>query len=98
MPDSSRPEKHGPLKGLRILDFTRLLPGPLATMLMADMGADVIKVENQDPPDYIRFFPPFIENQSAFYLSLNRSKRSLALNFSSSEGRDIIFRLMEDAD
>lgn len=94
----SRPQKHGPLKGLKILDFTRLLPGPLATMLMADMGADVIKVENPDTPDYIRSFPPFIGNASAFYMSLNRSKRSLALNYASAEGREIIYRLAKNAD
>ncbi len=67
-------------------------------MLMADMGADVIKVENPDAPDYIRFFPPAVENDSAFYLSLNRSKRSMAINFSSSEGKEIIFRLAQNAD
>jgi len=94
----ARPQKQGPLVGLKILDFTRLLPGPLATMLLADMGADVIKVEDPDSPDYIRSFPPFIENQSAFYLSLNRSKRSLAVNYISAEGKEIIFRLAKTAD
>lgn len=93
-----RPEKQGPLKGLRILDFTRLLPGPLATMLMADMGADVIKVEDPDSPDYIRNFEPFVGNQSAFYLSLNRSKRSLAINYTSTGGKETILRLAKNTD
>jgi len=88
----------GPLKGLRILDFSRLLPGPLAALLMADMGADVIKVENPDTPDYIRYFPPPVNGESAFYLSLNRSKRSLALNYASSEGKQIVYRLAKNAD
>lgn len=94
----SRPEKQGPLKGLRIIDFTRLLPGPMATMLMADMGADVIKVEDPDSPDYIRSFPPFVGGESAFYLSLNRSKRSLAVNYTSPGGRKIIIDLAKTAD
>ncbi len=94
----ARHGKHGPLRGLKIIDFTRLLPGPMATMLMADMGADVIKVEDPDSPDYIRSFPPFIGNQSAYYLSLNRSKRSLAVNFSAPEGKNIIMDLAKDAD
>lgn len=94
----SRPPKTGPLAGLKILDFTRLLPGPLATMLMADMGADVLKIEDPGSPDYIRGFPPFIENQSAFYLSLNRSKKSLAINYSSAEGRETIYNLVKTAD
>ncbi len=94
----TRPEKNGPLKGLKILDFTRLLPGPMATMLLADMGADVVKIEDPDSPDYIRNFPPFIENQSAYYLSLNRSKKSLAINFTSEKGKEIIFRLVKDTD
>ncbi|HXH18579.1 MAG TPA: CaiB/BaiF CoA-transferase family protein [Chitinophagales bacterium] len=94
----TRPPKQGPLKGLRVIDFTRLLPGPLATMLLAEMGADVIKVENPNSPDYIRFFPPPAGSDSAFYLSLNRSKRSLAVNYSTSEGKDIICRLSKNAD
>lgn len=100
IPTESKPrlEKQGPLKGLRIIDFTRLLPGPMATMLMADMGADVIKVEDPDSPDYIRSFPPFVGGESAFYLSLNRSKRSLAVNYASPEGRKIILDLAKTAD
>lgn len=93
-----RPQKQGPLAGLKILDFTHLLPGPLSTMLMADMGADVIKIEDPDSPDSIRNFPPFIDNVSAYYLSLNRSKRSMAINYLSEAGKQTIFQLTKNAD
>ena len=93
-----RPVKTGPLAGVKIIDFTRLLPGPLATMFLADMGADVIKVEDPDRPDYVRDFEPKIDGMSMFYLSLNRSKRSLAVNYLSAEGRLIIHELVKQAD
>ena len=93
-----RPQKKGPLAGVRIIDFTRLLPGPLATMFLADMGADVIKVEDPDRPDYVRDFEPKIDGMSMFYLSLNRSKRSLAVNYLSPDGRQVIHDLVEHAD
>jgi len=93
-----RPKKNGPLAGVTIIDFTRLLPGPLATMFLADMGADVIKVEDPDRPDYVRDFEPKIGDMSMFYLSLNRSKRSLALNYLSPEGRLVIHELVKQAD
>jgi crotonobetainyl-CoA:carnitine CoA-transferase CaiB-like acyl-CoA transferase/putative sterol carrier protein len=94
----SRPEKQGPLKGLRVLDFTRLLPGPLATQMLAEMGADVVKIEDPDAPDYIRNFTPLVEQQSAYYLALNRSKKSLAINYTSEKGREIIHKLAQKAD
>lgn len=94
----TRPEKQGPLKGVKILDFTRLLPGPLATMFLADMGADVIKIEDPDNPDYIRDFEPRSDGMSILYLSLNRSKRSLALNYLSAEGKQTILNLVKTAD
>lgn len=94
----SRKPTQGPLVGIRILDLTRLLPGPLATMMMADMGAEVIKIEDPDDPDYIRNFPPMVGKESAFYLSLNRSKRSLSLNLRSEEGKKIFMDLVKTAD
>ncbi|MFM2306890.1 MAG: hypothetical protein RLZZ367_1559, partial [Bacteroidota bacterium] len=75
----TRKPQTGPLAGVKIIDFTRLLPGPLATMFLADMGADVIKVEDPDNPDYIRGFEPQVNGTSMFYLALNRNKRSLAV-------------------
>lgn len=95
---SPRPKRKGPLEGVTVIDFTRLLPGPLATMMLADMGADVIKVEDPDSPDYIRSFEPMIEGTSAFYYALNRNKRSLAINFLSASGKEIIIDLVKKAD
>ena len=88
----------GPLQGIRILDLTRLLPGPLATMLMADMGAEVIKIEDPNAPDYVRNFPPYQNGESLNYLSLNRSKRSVLLDYRTDEGRATFFDLVKTAD
>ena len=88
----------GPLLGIRILDLTRLLPGPLGTMMMADMGADVIKIENPESPDYVRAFPPYLKGESANYLAFNRSKRSLVLNYNTTEGQKKFFDLVKTAD
>lgn len=88
----------GPLLGLRILDLTRLLPGPLGTMLMADMGAEVIKIEDPNAPDYVRAFPPYVNGESANYMAYNRSKRSVLLNYQTPEGRDQFLNLVKTAD
>jgi alpha-methylacyl-CoA racemase len=93
-----RNKRKGPLEGVSIIDFTRLLPGPMATMLLADMGADVIKVEDPDSPDYVRFFEPMIGRNSAYYYALNRNKRSLAVNFLSTQGKEILTALIKKAD
>ncbi len=87
-----------PLTGIKILDLSRLLPGPLATQMLADMGAEIIKIEDLNSPDYIRFFPPFVDDDSALYLSLNRNKRSIALNLKSQEGKELFFALVKSAD
>lgn len=88
----------GPLLGLRILDLTRLLPGPLGTMLMADMGADVIKIEDPGAPDYVRAFPPYVNGESANYMAYNRSKRSVFLAYQTPEGRAQFLALVKTAD
>ncbi|MBN1251423.1 MAG: CoA transferase [Bacteroidales bacterium] len=93
-----RPEKNGPLKGVKIVDLTRLVPGPLATMYLAQMGADVIKVEDEDFPDYIRDYPPDFNGQSAYYQVLNKSKRSLTINMHSNEGKEILKKLVKVSD
>ncbi|MFC1817150.1 CaiB/BaiF CoA transferase family protein [Thermodesulfobacteriota bacterium] len=97
MTEDKRPV-NGPLKGIRILDLTRLYPGPLGTMMLADMGADVIKIEDPAQPDYVRNFPPFIKTESVAYLAANRSKRSLAVGFKDEDGRKIFFDLIQTAD
>jgi alpha-methylacyl-CoA racemase len=94
----SRKPQTGPLQGIRILDLTRLLPGPLGTMLMADMGAEVIKIEDPNAPDYVRIFPPFVGGESVNYLAYNRSKRSMFLDYKSEEGRKVFFELVKTAD
>ena len=95
---TTRKPQTGPLQGIRILDLTRLLPGPLGTMLMADMGAEVIKIEDPNAPDYVRMFPPFVGSESVNYLAYNRSKRSMLLDYKSEEGRKIFFELIKTAD
>ena len=87
-----------PLHGLRILDLTRLLPGPLGTMLLADWGADVIKIEHPEQPDPVRPFPPYIDGESANYLAFNRNKRSLLLDYTRDEGREVFLKLVTTAD
>src|SRR5579859_3579754 len=86
-----------PLTGIRILDLTRLLPGPFCTLLLADMGADVIKVEEPGTGDYMRWTPPLVDGQSAIFNALNRNKRSITLNLKSDAGRDLLLRLVEPA-
>lgn len=88
------------LAGVRILDLTRVLAGPLCTMMLGDLGADVIKVERPDGGDETRGWgPPFDERgESAYFLSVNRNKLSLAADFDSSRDRDLIERLATEAD
>ena len=88
----------GALSGFKILDLSRLLPGPFCSMLLADMGADVIKVEDPKLGDYIRWWPPKIGRNSGFHVVLNRNKRSLTLNLKAPEGKEIFERLAGDAD
>jgi crotonobetainyl-CoA:carnitine CoA-transferase CaiB-like acyl-CoA transferase len=86
-----------PLTGIRVLDLTRLLPGPFCTLLLADMGADVIKVEEPGSGDYMRWTPPLVDGQSALFNSVNRNKRSITLNLKSEAGRDLLLRLIDTA-
>ncbi len=86
------------LSKVKILDLTRLLPGGFCTMLLADMGADVIKLEEPGIGDYIRNWPPLVGKNSGFHLVLNRNKRSVTLNLKTDAGRDIFKRLLKDVD
>jgi len=90
----------GALAGVRVLDFTRVLAGPFCTMMLADLGADVIKIEDPQWGDETRHWgPPFTENGvSAYYLSVNRNKRSLTLNLKTPEGQAIARRLAAESD
>lgn len=88
-----------PLDGVKVLDLTRVLAGPLSTMLLGDLGADVIKVEQPGKGDDTRGWgPPFLNGESAYFMGLNRNKRSLTLNAQSEEGREILGGLLADAD
>jgi len=86
------------LDGIRVLDLTRLLPGDYCTLLLGDMGAEVIKVEEPRLGDYIRWLPPLIGSQSVFHLMLNRNKKSMKLNLRSEKSREIFYRLVERSD
>ena len=93
----------GPLAGIRVLDLSRLLPGGFCSLLLADYGADVLKVEDTGLGDYIRWAPPQIDGvepsaASALFLSLNRGKRSLRLDLKVKEGREVLLRLVRDHD
>ncbi len=85
------------LSGIRILDLTRLLPGAFCTMLLAEMGADVVKIEEPGTGDYMRWTPPLIGGQSALFNALNRNKRSVTLNLKTNEGRDLLLKLVDTA-
>src|SRR5690348_13556290 len=86
------------LQGIRVLDLSRLLPGPFLTMVLADMGADVVKVEDPRLGDYLRVIPPARGGLGGRFLAVNRGKRSLALDLKASAGRDAFLRLAERAD
>jgi len=87
------------LEGITVIDFTQALAGPYCTMLLGDMGARVIKIERPGTGDQSRGWgPPFLEGESAYFLSCNRNKRSLALNVATDEGQQIMHRLLESAD
>ncbi len=95
-----------PLSDVRVLDLTRLLPGGFCSLLLADLGAEVLKVEDTGIGDYIRWWPPFYGGEeqqglgtgSAFYLALNRGKRSIRLDLKSEGGREAFLRLVESHD
>jgi crotonobetainyl-CoA:carnitine CoA-transferase CaiB-like acyl-CoA transferase len=94
------------LSDVRVLDMTRLLPGGFCSLLLADLGADVVKVEDTGMGDYVRWAPPYygddshqqLGTRSALYLALNRGKRSVRIDLKSDGGRDAFLRLVRDAD
>ena len=86
------------LRGIRVLDLSRLLPGPFLTMILADMGADVVKVEDPRVGDYMRAFPPAKGGIAGRFLAVNRGKRSLALDLKTPAGKDALLRMVERAD
>ena len=88
-----------PLSGVKVIDFTQILAGPFCTMHLADMGADVIKVEKPNGGDDTRRYgPPFIENESVAFMTLNRNKRSIILDLKHEDGIAVAQKLIEGAD
>ncbi|MGE0798417.1 MAG: CaiB/BaiF CoA transferase family protein [Lautropia sp.] len=87
-----------PLRGVRVLDFSKVLAGPLCTQYLADMGADVIKVEPLGGGDDTRYWPPFDQGRGTIFLSVNRNKRSIALDLKSARGQAVCHRLAATAD
>jgi CoA:oxalate CoA-transferase len=96
------PGRDGPLAGVVVLDVTRVVAGPFCAMMLADMGATVIKIEHPKEPDYTRTFPPMVNNgdtqESAFYAQYNRNKLGVSLDLRSEEGKALLRKLVRKAD
>lgn len=88
----------GLLDGVKVLDMTRVLAGPYCGMMLADMGADVIKIELPGKGDDSRSNFPIINGESAYYMNLNRNKKGMTLNLKSDEGKDIFKKLVAQSD
>ncbi|MFP5441303.1 MAG: CaiB/BaiF CoA transferase family protein [Gammaproteobacteria bacterium] len=88
----------GPLSSLKVLDFSALLPGPFGTMVLADMGADVVRLESPTRPDMVRALPPMQDGVSACHAYLNRSKKSLAVDLKKPEGVELVKKLVQQYD
>ncbi len=86
------------LDNIKVLDLTRVLAGPYATMLLADLGADVIKIEMPNTGDDSRGFGPYINNESAYFMSINRNKKSMTLNLKNESGKKIFLELVKETD
>ena len=89
---------NGPLAGMKVIELAHIMAGPVCGLMLADMGADVIKVEKPDGDDSRRFVPPAIEGESAAYMMMNRNKRGVALNLKQPEAVEALHRLLEEAD
>src|SRR5262249_43455526 len=94
MPSAGPP----PLAGIRVIDLTRVVAGPFCTMMLGDMGADVLKIEEPLHGDDTRGWGPYSNGAGSFYLALNRSQKSVAIDLKTGEGADALRRLVETAD
>ncbi len=88
----------GALEGIKVIDLTRILSGPYCTMTLADLGAEVIKVESPAGDDTRQWGPPFVQDESAYFLSVNRNKKSIVLNLKDEKDKEIFLKLVETAD
>jgi crotonobetainyl-CoA:carnitine CoA-transferase CaiB-like acyl-CoA transferase len=98
MPESPPKPRAGPLSGIRVLDLTRVLAGPFCSMVLGDLGAEIIKIEDCNGGDMMRDAPPAVADLSHYFLAVNRNKKSVALNLKTTEGREIFLRMLSDAD
>jgi len=95
----ARPRPVEPLRDVRVIDLTRILAGPYATMILGDLGADVVKVERPGHGDDTRHWgPPFVGDTASYYTSVNRNKRSIAIDLKHDQGRELVYRMLGDAD
>lgn len=89
----------GPLHGIRVLDASRILTGPFCSMILGDLGAEIIKIERPVSGDDTRQWgPPFIANESAYFLSVNRNKKSVTIDLETQKGKEIFYALAEKSD
>src|SRR5690625_3139611 len=98
MAESDTTNWAGPLDGIRVLDFTRVLAGPSAALALADMGAEVIKIEPPGTGDETRSFPPFRDGESHYFISINRGKKSIVIDLKSEAGVKLIKDLVTKCD
>ncbi|WP_431281439.1 CaiB/BaiF CoA transferase family protein [Humitalea sp. 24SJ18S-53] len=98
MTDDAKPAWGGPLAGLRVIDLTRVLAGPLAAQFLGDLGAEILKIEPPGTGDETRGFAPFVGGESHYFVGLNRGKQSLVLDLRQAEGADILRQLVATAD
>ena len=89
---------NNPLNGIKILDLSRLLPGPYCSMILADMGAEVIKIEDTGAGDYFRDWEPVKVKNSVYFIGVNRNKKSVTLNLKTDQGREILYKLVASCD
>ena len=87
-----------PLEGLQVVDLTRVVAGPFCTMLLGDMGAEIIKIEEPRRGDEVRSWAPYLNGWSTYFLGLNRNKKSVALDLKSTQGAEALRRLIARAD
>ena len=92
------PPSAGALAGLKVIDLTRVLGGPYCTMILSDHGAEVIKIEPPQGDETRGWGPPFLDGDASYYLGVNRNKQGIALDLGRQEGREVLLRLLEDAD
>ena len=87
-----------PLKGIRVLDLSRVLAGPYCSMTLSDLGAEVIKVEMPGRGDDTRAYPPHIRGESSYFMSVNRGKKSVTFDLKTDEAKEALYRIVENCD